>query len=368
MFGSRRVGRGKEVNELHRAAEAGDYELAGRILKEHPEWINRPNPEGWTPMHIACDKGHSHVVVQLMLSGAMLDAADKDGTNPYHLAAMNGHEQIVDMLAGGIASTSTNDSGENALHMAASKGQNKIVNILLKKTHLVRETGTMKFTALHYACRDNQLSTVQLLATRHPKLLTKVDEEGYTPLHLAAFNAREEIAKWLLEKRPKLVTLTDEDGETVLHHCVSTLGAGTNMSVPFIKQVYEMYPQALRSGNKHGNTPFHDAIANNKKEIIEMLQWYLGIDEIADSFAFCKKSFDTTMWPVIEAQCEPLLTSLNRDVVGTIFQYLGLSSRKRQRSDDNNDNNDNHDNNDNNHDSDHDNDNDNDNVAMHVAG
>ena len=51
--------------------------------------------EGATPMHLAAKNGHADVVKSLMLQGANPSAKNANGCTPLHLAAKYGHANVI---------------------------------------------------------------------------------------------------------------------------------------------------------------------------------------------------------------------------------------------------------------------------------
>jgi len=79
--------------------------------------------------------------------------------------------------------------------------------------------------------------------------------------------------------------------------------------------------------NKSSQTPFHLAVKQNKDSLMDLLQWGLSFDEVASSFSRFYKSFSKRLKPLIEVQYTPLL---GKDVMGTVFDYLGLGPVGKQ--------------------------------------
>ena len=60
-------------------------------------------PEGWSALHIACQRGHRRVVRLLVDKGWDIHARDANGRTPLQLAEEAGHGEVVEVLrkAGG---------------------------------------------------------------------------------------------------------------------------------------------------------------------------------------------------------------------------------------------------------------------------
>ena len=88
---------------------------------------------GDTPLHMAAEGGHSHVVKLLLNAGAEINKLNKSGESPLLLAAKNGHVDIIDkLLAGGGEINMVNEGGESPLFLAAKFGHSDVVIALLK--------------------------------------------------------------------------------------------------------------------------------------------------------------------------------------------------------------------------------------------
>lgn len=83
---------------------------------------------------LACTKDCLSTVQTLVNSGASLSLRNKDGWNPFHIAAREGHAVIVSFLLESLPNSkhwdTTSKNGRTPLHTAALHGRADIVKIL----------------------------------------------------------------------------------------------------------------------------------------------------------------------------------------------------------------------------------------------
>ena len=73
------IGNGRESTELHLTADYGDAAVFSDILKKFPEYINVKDSNGFTPLHIASERGHVNVCGLLLDAGADLEVRTPKG-------------------------------------------------------------------------------------------------------------------------------------------------------------------------------------------------------------------------------------------------------------------------------------------------
>ena len=164
-------------------------------------------------------------VKALIAKGVNVDAKDKEGSAPLHLAAWWGYADVVEALVRAGADVSLeDDSGQTPLELAAREGHEKVANILLAAGARVDDVltaaclgtldrvtalldanpglatvneGTIEWTPLHLAARFGKVEVADLLLRYDADVNAQAFAYG-TPLHLAADNGNVEVAKLLL--------------------------------------------------------------------------------------------------------------------------------------------------------------------------
>lgn len=156
--------------DLPEAAAVGDLARVRELAAEHPQALAEPAPDGFPPLVLAAWLGHVAVVEELLRlgadpnqaarnptamtplhgaatghdgraalaaarllldRGASLEAIGAGGFTPLHLAASQGHRDLVElMLERGAEAGAPSDTDATAADIAAERGFNDIVRLL----------------------------------------------------------------------------------------------------------------------------------------------------------------------------------------------------------------------------------------------
>ncbi|XP_055387350.1 serine/threonine-protein phosphatase 6 regulatory ankyrin repeat subunit A isoform X6 [Condylostylus longicornis] len=215
----------KAANEtaFHFCAVAGNNDVLTEMIShmnptDIQKALNRQSSVGWTPLLIACHRGHMELVNTLLSNHARVDVFDIEGRSALHLAAERGYLQVCDALLTNKAFINSKSRvGRTALHLAAMNGFTHLVKFLIKDHNAVIDILTLrKQTPLHLAAASGQLEVCKLLLELGANI-EATDDLGQKPIHVAAQNNYSEVAKLFLQQLGTLVNATSKDGNTCAH-------------------------------------------------------------------------------------------------------------------------------------------------------
>ena len=138
-----------------------------------------------------------------------------------------------------------------ALHLAANEGHKQIVEILINFGANIEAQTRMNRRALHIACLRGNLDVVKILinagAEKDPQ-----DKDSYTPLHFASENGYNEIIKDLLAKEAN-PNIKNFQGNTALDLCLNVE----------TRKIFDEYNVNVE--NSYGRVFLGDAIIKNSR-------------------------------------------------------------------------------------------------------
>ncbi|XP_047985430.1 tyrosine-protein kinase Shark [Leguminivora glycinivorella] len=123
------------TNLLHRATEAGDYNIVSQMLAVGYHSRDAKNQDGQTAVHIAAKAGRDKILGKLIESGATVNVRDSFGYTPLHYTCQNNLPSTAELL---ITQGNANyqmrhaPTGKVPLHDAAQRGHIDCIKVLLK--------------------------------------------------------------------------------------------------------------------------------------------------------------------------------------------------------------------------------------------
>eukprot|EP00742_Colponemidia_sp_Colp-10_P004828 GILJ01005154.1.p1 GENE.GILJ01005154.1~~GILJ01005154.1.p1 ORF type:complete len:430 (+),score=87.51 GILJ01005154.1:95-1291(+) len=211
--------------ELWKAIGKGDSEKVRELCSNAVIDINAFNKKGYNALHLAIQEGNAEVV-DILLAPPAANKANANlpdnvqGWTPLiHSIAnsKNGFHEIMASLVKYKADVNGVDlEGNSALHWASRMGQVSSIQFLLDRgTKKNVVGGSEKTTALHQAVAEGHDGAVELLLSRKFDV-NAGDAKKNTPLHYAVIYGQGNIALLLLEQGAN-VNAQNEDGDTPLH-------------------------------------------------------------------------------------------------------------------------------------------------------
>lgn len=198
---------------IHLAALSGDIEIFKLIFKLDTNAIYKLNADGHSVFHTAAQNG-SHDILKFLIANHphhdINDVAQKNKQTCLHLAAINGHTNIVNLLlkTPDININQVDENGNTALHLASAQNDNRmsVIKPLL-------DAGADAFI-------KNNEQKIPLDLTIHSQILQKLYESH---LYHAVSNNNSDMLRSELQRANKLILFKMclqskyENGNNLLH-------------------------------------------------------------------------------------------------------------------------------------------------------
>lgn len=260
------------LTPLHYAAREGQGGFVTLLLERGAE-INAKSASGSTPLQEAVRTGQIGIMKQLLAKGADTNIRDAKGNTALHivLPLQVRKEGIALLLSHGAKPNIRDDHGDSPLQIAIDLNMGvEIEKMLIDAGADVNNRNVEGKTPLHTAVEQDRMEYIPLLLQRGADIFA-TDTVGNTPFD-GALQKNGEALKALIT--PETVGLGDNGGNTILHLAVK---AGADVSI--ISLILDK-KGAINARNKIGDTALHIAVAQNEREIGELL-----ISRGADIFA-----------------------------------------------------------------------------------
>lgn len=150
-------------NDLYDIVRNGSVAMLKEVIKTDPDFINRKNKDGYTPLILACYSGNAEVANYLIENVKDINSGSKFGT-PLMAASVKGYDKIVDLLIDkGALVDATDPNGTTALHYAIIFGFDDVAKRLIKAKASSSLKDNRGKTALDYAKMLGKTEIVKLI-------------------------------------------------------------------------------------------------------------------------------------------------------------------------------------------------------------
>ena len=138
-------------NDLFDIFRNGSVDMVQEVVKDDPDFINRKNKDGYSPLILACYSGNVEVVRYLVEHTKDLNDGSKYGT-PLMASSVKGYEKIVALLIEkGADVNATDPNGTTALHYAIIFNFDNVAMLLVKANANPNLKDNRGKTAIEYA-------------------------------------------------------------------------------------------------------------------------------------------------------------------------------------------------------------------------
>ncbi|KAH0562630.1 hypothetical protein GP486_002693 [Trichoglossum hirsutum] len=236
---------------LHRAIEGRSIDIVNMLIVRGVD-VEAKDRSGSSPLHVAARVGDDDIVDILLNAGARVNKFDDFGRTPLHVASLKGFIRTCSKLLDHGSSVNFIDiKGRLAAHYAASIGHDKLLGLLLRNGSDTQIADINGQTLLHLAARNGHVTVVaMLLDSKDVDIdVNARDSEGKSALHWAVATGNTDIASALLIAGAR-VNVPDKAGLTPLHIAASDSSGGV------VNELLS-YGADINNRDKHGRTALH---------------------------------------------------------------------------------------------------------------
>ncbi|KAM5255873.1 nuclear factor NF-kappa-B p105 subunit [Ctenodactylus gundi] len=261
----------RHANALFDYAVTGDVKM---LLAVQRHLTSVQDENGDSVLHLAVIHLHAQLVRDLLevtsglISDDIINMRNDLYQTPLHLAVITKQEAMVeDLLRAGADPSLLDRWGNSVLHLAAQEGHDNVLGILLKHNKaalLIDQPNGEGLNAIHVAVVSSSLSCLLLLVAAGADVNAQEQKSGRTALHLAVEHDDISLAGCLLLEGDAHVDSTTYDGTTPLHIAAGRgstrlaallKAAGADPLVENFEPLYDLDDNWEKAGEDEGVVP-----------------------------------------------------------------------------------------------------------------
>ncbi|PHT49045.1 hypothetical protein CQW23_13253 [Capsicum baccatum] len=265
---------------FHVAALYGHSHFAAEVLKITPALLCCQIKKNETSLHIAANEGHTEVVRVLLACVEDLNTKEKlmrmmdtSGDKALHKALRSQHLDVVKLLVKEDHEFEfpANHAHERPLYLAAESGfHDALINILESCKKLSnRSAGPSKRPPLHGAVIQKHKDCIRSLWRWNKPLCEEPDLWGWNSLHYAIKLGLADIVSDMMACKKSLVYLpagSENDWTTAIH---IAFGEG---DVNMIEKLLNHHPDCRDTLSSDSQNALHVTVLNNQDEVHQQMQ------------------------------------------------------------------------------------------------
>ena len=158
-------------------------------------YVNAKDKSGETPLHIAAVRGYHKITSLLIAEGADVNARNGRELTPLHAAAWSDHKETAELLiTKGSNINATDENGITPLHVSALSGSDKTMALLINNGADINARNNDGMTPLHAAALSGQKETVEQLIDKGADVNAK-NKMGLTPMQIASQHGHQSLVE-----------------------------------------------------------------------------------------------------------------------------------------------------------------------------
>jgi len=268
-----------QVTPLHTAAGLGRIDQMESLLSTIP--INVQDNYLNTPLHSACARGNDVSIEFLLKRGADPNIPNIADRTPLHIAIEHYHNHIIQILIEYGADVDEMAHDQSPVYMAVLKRNLEALKMLLEKNANAGIRDHQQDTPLHIAAANNLVEYTQYLVDARGVYIDAENLDGETPLFRAISDNACDVVPLLIKKGAQLERPVGPKKGTLLHQVIDTFLFFQSQSSQVIDTYSMDCAQYLLEGganvnalNEDNETPLYAAVKWRMKDMVKLLLWH----------------------------------------------------------------------------------------------